>query len=138
MKESIILLAIAVLFILLSSFTRRAGVRKQTLETAVALINRISHVDSEINYYVSFVVDGKTVSGKSVTYPPSTKRLRVGDRVTIAYYYTKAGWPRVIIQDEEMKPCEDSLKMLPKILLWIGFAFFAVAAFCVVNTLIKM
>lgn len=127
MKEVIILIVFALIFAVLAFLTRNAGKRNQQLKSASGVIERISHVDGEINYYVTFQENGQTRSGKSITYPPSTKRLRVGDKVEINYYETKAGWPRVIILDDDLKPCENSLKLLPKALRWISVGFFVVA-----------
>lgn len=64
---------------------------------------------------------------KSIIYPGSGKRLQEGSTVNVEYYFTKAGWPRVIIQDSDLKPREKSLKGLPKVLGVISLVFFVVA-----------
>ena len=78
---------------------------------------------------MTFKENGKTLTGKTITYPPSTKRLSVGDVVEINYYETKSRWPRVIILDEDLKPCEDSLKLVPKVFKWLSIGFFTVGTF---------
>lgn len=127
MKEVITLTIFALIFAALAFLCRNAGNRNQDMKYASGIIERISHVDGEINYYVTFKESGKTLTGKSITYPPSTKRLSVGDVVEINYYETKSRWPRVIILDEDLKPCENSLKLVPKVFKWISLGFFVVA-----------
>lgn len=134
MKEVIVLAVFATIFAMLASIFRNAGKRKQQLRSASGIIDSISHNDGEIKYYVLFNAEGKSFKGKSITYPPSTKRLCVGDEVKIHYYETKAGWPRVIIMDEDMKPCESSLKLLPKIFKWLSIGFFVVALIFLIKT----
>lgn len=134
MKEVITLAIFALIFAALAFLSRNAGSRNQDMKYASGVIERISHVDGEINYYVTFKENGKTLTGKSITYPPSTKRLSVGDAVEINYYETKASWPRVIILDEDLKPCENSLKFLPKVFMWISLGFFAVAVLYLVKS----
>lgn len=127
MNEFNVLARFALIFASLSFLFKDAGTRKQDLKYATGIIERISHVDGEIHYYITFVENGKTLIGKSITYPPSTKRLRVGDIVEINYFETKARWPCVIILDDDLKPCENSLKLLPKVFKWISLGFFVLA-----------
>ena len=133
MKEVITLAIFALIFAALAFLCRNAGNRNQDMKYANGIIERISHVDGEINYYVTFKENGKMLTGKSITYPPSTKRLSVGDAVEINYYETKARWPRVIILDEDLKPCENSRKFLPKVFKWISPGFFVVAVLFLVK-----
>lgn len=136
MKEFITLAIFALIFAALAFLCKDAGNRKQDLKYASGIIERISHVDGEINYYVTFIENGKTLIGESIIYPPSTKRLSVGDIVEINYYETKARWPRVIILDDDLKPCENSLKLLPKVFKWISLGFFVVAVMFFVKSLL--
>jgi len=133
MQEVITLFIFALIFAVLAFLTRNAGKQNRHLKYAIATIERISHVDAEINYYVSFLENGKILHGKTISYPPSTKRLHVGERVEISYYNTKAGWPRAIIQDNELIPCENSLKVLPKVLLGISVGFVVAVILCVMS-----
>jgi len=129
MKEVITLIVFAAIFGVLAFLTRNAGSRTQNLETATATIDRLTHSDGDIIYYVSFYREGQVVQGKSIIYPGSGKRLQEGTTVDIEYYFTKAGWPRVIIQDPELNPRENTAKKLPKILGVISLGFLAVAIF---------
>lgn len=135
MKEVIILVVFAAIFAALASICRNSGEQKQQLRSANGIIDSISHYDGTIIYYVSFREEGKTFRGKSIPYPSSTKRLCVGDEVKINYYETKAGWPRVIIIDEDMEPCENSLKLLSKVFKWISVGFFVVALIFLIKTI---
>ena len=127
MKGVFVLTAFALIFAILAFSTRNAGSRTQNLETATAKIDRLTHSDGDVVYYVSFYMDGQLVQGKSVIYPGSGKRLQEGMCVDVKYYFTKAGWPRVIIQDPDLVPRENSLKLLPKVLGVISAVFFLVA-----------
>lgn len=129
MKEAITLFVFAAIFGALAFLTRNAGSRTQNLETATATIDRLTHSDGDIIYYVSFCREGQVLQGKSIIYPGSGKRLQEGTTVDIEYYFTKAGWPRVIIQDPELNPRENTTKKLPKILGAISLVFLAVATF---------
>lgn len=136
MKEVSILIIFALLFAVLAFLTRSAGSRTQNLETATAQIDRVTHSDGDIIYYVSFYKEGQLLRGKSIIYPGSGKRLQEGATVNVAYYFTKADWPRVIIQDPDLKPRENSLKKLPKALGIISIAFLVVAFLFFVKNLL--
>lgn len=127
MKEAITLIVFALIFAFLAFMTRNAGIRTQELETATAKIDRLTQHDRDIVYYVSFYREGQLLQGKSIVYPGVGKRLQEGSIVNIEYYFTKAGWPRVIIQDPELEPREKTATKLPKVLGVISLGFFVVA-----------
>ena len=98
-----------------------------------AVLNVLLH---NIICYVSFYREGQALQGKSIIYPGSGKRLQEGATVNIAYYFTKAGWPRVIIQDPELNPRENTAKKLPKFLGIISLGFFVVAILFLLKNLL--
>ena len=136
MKELSTLTIFALFFSALAFLTRNSGSRTQNLETAIAKIDRLTHSDGDIIYYVSFYREGQLLQGKSIIYPGSGKRLQEGATVNVQYYFTKAGWPRVIIQDPDLKPREKSLKKLPKVLGVISLAFFVVVILFLLKNLL--
>lgn len=138
MKEVITLIVFAAIFGVLAFLTRNAGNRTQNLEVATATIDRLTHSDGDIIYYVSFCREGQALQGKSIIYPGSCKRLQEGASVDIEYYFTKAGWPRVIIQDPELNPRENTVKKLPKVLTIISLGFLMVAVFFLLKYLLPL
>lgn len=127
MKEAVTLIVFALIFAVLAFLTRNAGSRNKNLETATAKIDRLTHSDGDIIYYVSFYREGQLLQGKSIIYPGSGKRLQEGSTVNVEYYFTKAGWPRVIIQDPDLKPRGKTATKLPIVLGIISLGFFVVA-----------
>lgn len=133
MQEVRTLIILSILFSIFSFLTRNYGREKTGLQKAEATINRISDHDSRIIYYVSFQEGGKIVNGKSITYRASGKCYDEGDKVLIGYYYTKAGWPRVVIQDDCLISSRDTAKKLSRILLYVSLGFAIVAVLLLVK-----
>lgn len=136
MSEVVILIVFALIFAILGFLTRNAGKRTQKLQTAKAKIDRLSHSDGDIIYYVSFYNHGKLEQGKSIVYPGSGERLQVGAVVDVEYYFTKAGWPRVIIQDPNLIPRERTAGGLPKVLNVLSAGFFIAAVLFLLKNLL--
>lgn len=128
MKEFIISSFFTIIFAILSWATKDAGKNKKELKEAIGVINNLSDHDGRVNYYVTIEEDGKQIKGKSISYPSSGKSYEIGDKVPITYYNTKNQWVRVIIQDTELKPSNESLRFVPIVFTCVAIIFFIVTA----------
>lgn len=134
MRDVIVLIVFGSIFALIAFLTRNAGKKPPDLKTAEAVIDQVADVDRTVTYYVSLFVDGKIVRGESVPYSYFAKHRSVGDRVTVEYYLTKPGWPRVYIVDDRLKTCEEASKNTPIIVAGIALAFYISALILYLKT----
>lgn len=126
----IAILILAVVFIILAWIIGQTDDDKYDMIEASATIDRVVYSDTgNAMYYVTFLENGKTITGQSIYYSSSTKALNGGDDVAINYFYTKGGNVRVIILDNTLKPCMNSLKSLSRVLLYISVILFIVAGY---------
>jgi len=84
------------------------------------IITSIVHDTTSTCFYVSFVVNGREIQGKSVAYNGTKRKYHVGDRVFIKYYQTKSGLYRVLLCDNELKTISSSVQSYRKWLRIIG------------------
>ena len=80
-----------------------------------------------MTYYVDFQDINRTVTGESIPYSWKTKSLNKGEIVKIIYTKTKSSRPSVVILDERIKPCGESLLPLSRIFRVLGIIFLVVA-----------
>lgn len=127
MKAFIVLFVISIIFAFLTFLLWRFRNKKYQTKTATALVERITHSEGFINYYVKFDVDGETIEGRSIAYRPTIKTYTKGDYVPIEYYFTKNDWVRVIILDDELYPINNSFESVEKVLMWISIGFLIIS-----------
>lgn len=80
-----------------------------------------------VTYYVDFQDGNGTVRGESIPYSWKTKTLGTGEIVKIIYRNTKSPRPTVLILDERVKPCGDSLLPLSRVFSVISVICFIIA-----------
>lgn len=136
MKETATLFVFACIFLLLSFLFRNSGKEKRMDGRADAIIYNVSHYDADVNYYVKFEVDGKVITGKTVAYRSGGKSYARGDCVPIEYYFTKTGWVRAKILDDEMKAFGETAKAFPKLLFRVSVGFFVLAVVMAVRNVV--
>lgn len=124
MKEMITSGTFAIIFSILALLFRKASSNKKIYKSAIATITNLSDHDGGVNYYVTIEENGQTIKGKSISYPSSGKSYNVGDVIPVNYYETKNKWVRVEIQDNDLIPSQNSVRLLPKALVIVAVAFY--------------
>ena len=124
--EYIILLVLGVIAIILSlilSFSIK-GENKKIMNKSHGTITMINSSDGgNVWYYINVNLEnGKNLEGQSIHYSNTNKKYYIGDIVPVKYYYTKKNNIQLELDDPDLKPCKNSLKNTPKILLIIGIS----------------
>ena len=110
MVKSISFLVVSIIFFIISKKSKSFFTIDMTGTETTSVIKKVFYVDGgNVLYYVSFQDMSGTVIGESIPYSSATKSLDEGEVVKIKYRVTKSIRPRVVILDERIKPCVDSL-----------------------------
>lgn len=136
MGDAIIGIVFSGILALLGFIVRKDVKERHEMKVASGVIEKVTESEGFINYHITFTAEGRTMTGKSSAYSISTKQLHKGDFVSINYYMTKAGWPRVIILDDEMESCAESGKGAAKIFWGLSAAFFLAAIIMLIQSLL--
>lgn len=118
---------ITVIVALMGCLMGRKYTIRQEIHSAEGIVDRFAHVDGGVYYYVTFFAEGKRMTAESIPYSySSAKALHSGDTVSINYYFTKAGKPCVIIQDDGLKSCEEAGRGMSKVMWGLAALLFMV------------
>lgn len=133
----VLFLVLAIIFLVIYLFGRKAENYNPETFPAVGVIERINQNDAgDTWYYIKLIVDGKEVTAKTDSYQRTPESTRIGDTVNIRYnfmaggdvacYIDQQGFERVIGSGGERKP----------VTLYCALAFLALFIFFLVKHLL--
>lgn len=129
---AILTVAVAILGCLMGR-KRKVG---QELRSAEGVIDRFAHSDGGVYYYVTFSVEGKEMTVESIPYSHSSpKSLHSGDKVSINYYFTKAGVLWVMIREDGLISCEEAGRGMSKVMWLLAALLFLVTVIMLIQSL---
>lgn len=128
MVKVISFLVFSIIFFIISYKAKSFFTIDMTGIETTGVIKNVFYTDAgNVLYYVSFQDINGTVIGESIPYSWETKSLNEDEIVKIKYRETKSPRPTVVILDERIKPCVDSLLPLSRIFSVVGIIFFIIA-----------
>lgn len=137
MKTVIVLGVLAILILLLSRWFESLDKEPENLIQAFGIVDGIIYDETgHREYFIKFLRNGDYITEKTVSYTPSSKRLNEGDEVLIKYYLTPKGKVRVLIDDENIKACYNTLKPTANLLKKISVILFIITGILLVMNVI--
>ena len=111
MIKAVVVIIVGLILACVSMLTKTNSHAPQFEGKSIAQITNLIYSDSgNIKYYLSYQVNGKPVEAQSPYYVNSGRKYHIGDTVTVNYYFTEAGKPRAMIDDEELVTCAEKLR----------------------------
>lgn len=126
MKTLIVFLVLAIIFSLLSKWFKSLDKDPENIVSSKGIVDGMVYNDGYWEYFVTFQINGETVTDKTLSYLTSSRKLKEGEEVKIKYYFTPKGKVRVMIDEDNMKPSTSTLQPASKVLFWISLVLYII------------
>ncbi|MGN0026794.1 MAG: hypothetical protein ACI33I_07325 [Clostridium sp.] len=128
MGRAIKFLVLSIIFFIISRKVKSfLTIDMSGIETTGIIKKKFYGDTGNVTYYVNFQDINGTVTGESIPYSWKTKSLNENEVVRIIYRKNKSPRPTVVILDERIKPCADSVLPLSWAFSFLGAIFFIIA-----------